>query len=230
MLIIGHRGASGYKPENTLASIQEAISLGVDIMEIDVHTLATGEVVVLHDETVDRTTNGTGAVSAMSLAQLKLLTTQQNEKIPLLTEVLDLIDRRMPINIELKAKHTAPAVARIIRKYMTKKNWSSSLFSVSSFDHNELNLFATLLPSIRTGALFDTQSIRYKIIKSNNAEYSVNLDSKYVTRKLVEDSHEHGEKVYVYTVNDRKTANRMRKMKVDGVFTDYPDRVLAIPS
>src|SRR5690242_11883524 len=93
MQIIGHRGASGYEPENTLASFKEALALGVDMIELDVYVIKTGELVVMHDSTVNRTTNGTGRVEALSLKELRQLDAGAGEKVPLLSEVLDLVNK-----------------------------------------------------------------------------------------------------------------------------------------
>ena len=91
MIIIGHRGAMGYEPENTLRSFQKALDLGVDMIEFDVHLCKSGELVVFHDEKVNRTTNGQGYIAQKSLEKLKELDAGQGEKIPTLEEVLDLV-------------------------------------------------------------------------------------------------------------------------------------------
>ncbi|CAN5127745.1 glycerophosphodiester phosphodiesterase [soil metagenome] len=229
MQIIGHRGAKGYQPENTLASIGAAIRLGVDMIEFDVHTIKTGEVVVMHDETVDRTTNGTGLLTDYALKDLRKLDAGNGEKVPLLTEVLDLIDRRIPVNIELKGEGTAKAVAKIIKHYVTKKGWSYRLLLVSSFNHTELEEFAQLMPDAHIGTLLRNKPTSYWVIAHDDNVLSTNLDAKFITRKNVREAHSHGLKVYVYTVNSKLQARHMRALKVDGIFTDYPDKVLLRP-
>ena len=126
MQIIAHRGASGYKPENTLASFQKAISLGVDMIELDVFAIRSGEVVVHHDKKVNRTTNGTGNISDYTWSELRLLDAGDGQRIPLLTEVLDLVNGRIPINIELKGHGIAEPVATIIDSYISKKAMAKS--------------------------------------------------------------------------------------------------------
>ncbi len=118
MLKIGHRGAMGYAPENTLGSFAKALELGVDGIELDVHVCKSGEVVVIHDERVDRTTNGKGQVKEMTLKELKELDAGKGERIPTLEEVLDFVDRRAFIDIELKAEGIGNSVADIVRKYI----------------------------------------------------------------------------------------------------------------
>ena len=107
LLKISHRGACGYEPENTLASFKKAIEINADMIELDVHVCKTGEVVVIHDEKVNRTTNGKGYVSQKNLESLKKLDAGKGKKIPTLIEVLDLVNKRVKVNIELKGKKTA---------------------------------------------------------------------------------------------------------------------------
>lgn len=226
MQIIGHRGASGYKPENTLASFQKAIALGVDMIELDVYSIKTGEVVVHHDKKVDRTTDGTGNISEFTLDQLRQLDAGNGQTIPLLSEVLDLLDKRIPVNIEMKGKDIAQPVADMIEQYVSEKNWSDSMFLVSAFDHDELKRFAELRPSVRVGALYRWRPLRFRrLIKGDNA-YSANFNATFITSKNVRDAHAHGLKAFAYTVNNRRDADRMRALKVDGIFTNFPDKVV----
>ena len=109
-LIIGHRGACGYEPENTLVSFARAVNMGVDMIELDVYACKTGELVVHHDDTVDRMTNGHGNVIDMSFAELRSLKVAGIEQIPTLSEVIDLIDHKVPIDIELKGPGTAKPI------------------------------------------------------------------------------------------------------------------------
>jgi glycerophosphoryl diester phosphodiesterase len=119
MQIIGHRGASGYEPENTLRSFQKAIDLGVEMIELDVYTCKSGELVVMHDDKVNRTTNGNGYVFNMTLTELKTLDAGKGEKVPTLVEVFDLINKKIAINVELKGEGTAESTAELIQKYIT---------------------------------------------------------------------------------------------------------------
>lgn len=227
MEIIAHRGASGYEPENTLASFQKAISLGVDIIELDVFVLKTGEVVVLHDETVDRTTDGSGKITDYSFEKLRKLDAGEGEKVPLLTEVLDLIHKRIPINIEMKGSGIAAPVAKIIREYVTKKGWSTNLFLVSSSNYAELKRFVQLTSSVRIGTLFRGQPPYRRVLTRRDYGYSANLSKVFVTPRSVREAHKRGLKVYAYTVNSKREAKRLQSLKVDGIFTDYPDRIFA---
>lgn len=223
MQIIAHRGASGYEPENTLASFEKAIELGADMIELDVYVLKSGELVVIHDSTVNRTTNGSGHVTRFTLEELRRLDAGNGQKIPLLREVFDLVDKRVAINIELKGAHTAHPVAQLLTEYMTIHGWSANLFLVSSFKHAELQQFMWLLPNIHAGALYKSNPNSLSLISHNRHLYATNLNASFVNTKSVDTAHSRGTKVYVYTVNTPAEAARMQAMHVDGIFTNYPD-------
>ena len=139
--VIGHRGAAGLAPENTLASFAHAVGLGVDAVELDVHLSADGHLVVIHDERIDRTTNGNGKVADAPLAALRMLDAGAGERVPTLDEVLEAVPRHIAINIELKGPGTAAPVARAVAAYKRP-------LLVSAFDHSELARFHSLRPSI----------------------------------------------------------------------------------
>src|SRR6478736_6397135 len=138
ILNIGHRGAKGYEPENTLSSFQKALDLKVDGIELDVYLSSDGEIVVFHDETLNRMTDGKGYISQYSLSELKDFRIEQDHQIPTLREVFDLVDKKCFINVELKGRSTVKPVVDLIEDYITNKNWNYSHFQVSSFDWNLL--------------------------------------------------------------------------------------------
>jgi glycerophosphoryl diester phosphodiesterase len=224
MQIIGHRGACGHAPENTLASFKDALRLGADAVELDVYCLRSGEVVVIHDDRVDRTTNGAGYVMDFSFKALRQLDAGRGQQVPLLSEVLDLIDKKIPVNIELKGEGTAGAVAEIIQDYTSNKDWSDELFIVSSFNHVELSTFARLMPGIRTGALIVGIPVDYAAFAQELGAFSVNLSIEFITPEFVKDAHDRGLKVSVFTVNESYEVDQMQSLGVDGIFTNYPDR------
>lgn len=225
MLKIGHRGAMGYEPENTLRSFQKALDLGVDMVELDVYVLKAGELVVIHDDKVNRTTNGKGYVIDKSYEEIRFLDAGKGEKIPTLEEVFELVSKKVPINIELKGKNTAESVADLIKEYIEKRGWTVEHFLVSSFDHYELKRFKELMPKIRVGALITGIPIGYSDYAKSLDAYSVNLNLEFIDQKFVDDAHNKGFKVFVYTVNDEDDINRMRALGVDGLFSNYPDRI-----
>ena len=225
MQIIGHRGACGYKAENTLASFQEALALGADMIELDVHVQKSGEVVVFHDFVLDRTTDGTGRVEDYTFRQLRKLNAGDGQKIPLLTEVLDLVDKRVPINIELKGNGTAKPVAAIIKYYVRKRGWSNNLFLVSSLKVDELKVFAQICPKVNVSLVFRGKNIDYAALAGYSSAFSLNLKAEAITHRNVAAIHSQNLKVFAYTVNTKPQAQLMTRLKVDGIFTNYPDRV-----
>ena len=224
MILIGHRGAMGYAPENTLKSFKKALELNVDMVELDVYRCKTGELVVIHDDRLERTTNGIGYVEDKTFIDLRELDAGEGEKIPLLTEVLDLIDKRVSINIELKGIDTAEGVAEIIQEYIAR-GWSYDDFLVSSFNHHELFRIKQLLPEIRIGALFIGLPITYAQFAQDLNAYSLNISIEFINQDFINDAHTRGLKVYVFTVNHPEDMIRLRVWGVDGVFSNVPDQL-----
>ena len=220
-LIIGHRGASGTEPENTLRSFQKAVDVGADGIELDVHTCATGELVVIHDDTIDRTTDGSGKVSGLSLDQLRELDAGSGEMIPLLTDVLDLIGGRVLVNIELKGDSTAQGVSRVISSYLSRGYGPDDLL-VSSFKPTELSDFISIRDDIRIGVLFEDHPEMYLDFAGSIGAYSVHPGKDLVSPSLVRRSVDLGCHVLTWSVNEREEADRLRSIGVNGIFTDHP--------
>lgn len=226
MQIIGHRGAKGYAPENTLASFRKALTLKVDMIELDVYALRSGELIIMHDDTVDRTTNGEGYIWDYTFEELRKLDAGNGQKVPLLSEVLDLINKRCGVNIELKGQYTSGPLAKLLAEYINEKGWDKELFMVSSFNHQELTLFMDTFPSVHACALFDHNVMpKYGAFVRKRSAFAVNPDANVVTARMVRELHERGLKVFVWNVQTPSMAARMRRYKVDGIFTDYPDRI-----
>jgi len=230
-IIIAHRGASGYEPENTLLSFRRALEMGCQAIELDVFLTHSGEIVVIHDETINRTTNGTGYVSQFSIEQLKSYNAGKGEKIPLLSETFDLIEKAYGkqiesgfiLNIELKEPRTARPVADLIKYYLNKKKWDGNNFIVSSFDHQAIQEFQHYLPDIKTGAIFfrsDDNVI--EVTQQSDAQYII-LDYQSITYNLIAKAHKIGLFIFVYTVNDPIIAQELATWHIDGIITDFPD-------
>lgn len=224
-ICIGHRGAKGHRPENTGPSFEYAIELGCDWVELDVY-LAGSELIVIHDKKVDRTTNGTGEVAHLSFEQLRSLDAGNGAQIPTLNEIIDLVDHRCGINIELKGENTAEATSELLRNYCTR-GWTPGDFLISSFDHAELSLAD---PTFLRGALFGKLLPDQWQRAANLEAWSVNFDLKDVTQGLVDEAHKKGYHLLVYTVNKPADIEKLMAWGVDGLFSDYPDRVLAARS
>jgi glycerophosphoryl diester phosphodiesterase len=227
MLVIGHRGAAGYEPENTLRSIARAIDLGADWIEVDVQEV-DGELIVFHDDTLERTTNGLGPVSERSFASLRSLDAGEGERIPTLVEVLDLIGARAGLNIELKSLNIADAVIATVDAFQANDpSWRERIL-LSSFDSHQTEELAERGADYRLGYLFqgDAKSALARARELN--AYSIHPSMEHVNTELVADAHATGMKVLVYTVNEPDEIAAMRALGVDGVFSDFPDRVRAL--
>ena len=222
---IGHRGAKGYVAENTLESIEKALTYGVDAIEIDVHRCSTGELVVIHDFTLDRTTNGSGEVSKKSLTELKELTVEGEFKIPLLTEVLDLISGKCYINIELKGSNTATGACKIIETYVTQKNWKYDDFIVSSFQQNELFMVLQQNKEIPIGVLSKASVAEAIECGKKLQAKAIHPSTGIITRENVKEMAAAGFRVNVWTVNEPNEIARMKDFGVNGIISDFPDRL-----
>lgn len=225
LLRLGHRGACGYAPENTIASFQKAIELNVDMMEFDVRLCKTGEVVVLHDEKVDRTTNGYGVVSDLSLADIQSFDIKGGGKIPTLAEALDAIDRKTKVVIELKHVEVVEPTAALVRTYIEEHGWVPSDIFVTSFDHYALAHFRELLPGVGLAAILAGVPIGYAEFGERLGAYSVNMAFPFLNREFVEDAHRRGLKVFAWTVNEPEDIAWVKALGVDGIFSNFPDRV-----
>lgn len=226
MKVIGHRGAMGLAPENTLMSFRKALELGVDGVEFDVQNI-DGNLLVFHDDTLERTTNGKGLLLDHSVEYLRSLDAGQGEKIPYLHEVIELIDRDTFINIELKGLRTATLVMELV-KLLDKDRYKKENFIISSYLFSELFLVRQLDSDIQIGVIADDQpDVALSFARDVNA-YSFHPSLSLVTKDLVEQVHQEGMLLYVHTVNDPDNIVKVKAMGVDGVFTDYPDRVRGI--
>jgi glycerophosphoryl diester phosphodiesterase len=225
MLKIGHRGATGYAPENTRASFAKALELGVDGIELDVHVCESGEVVVIHDERVDRTTNGQGKVRDMSLQELKGLDAGKGERILTLEDVLNLVNRRAIIDIELKAEGISRSVADIVLKYIREHGWKNERFMISSFDHHELKRCHEILPDIPFGPIIAAKPLDYaRMAQDMNAD-AIMPFFEFLDKNFVEDAHQRGLKVITWTVNRLDDIKEVLHMGVDGIISNFPDRL-----
>lgn len=222
MLIIGHRGAAAYEAENSLISFQKAIELKVDMIEFDIQKCKSGELVVFHDYTLERCTNGIGFIANKTLSELKALRLPNNQKIPTLEETLNLIDAQTKVNIELKGLSTTKELSEILTSFTEKTKWEADDFLISSFHHKELFKFQKLMSNQKLSPLYEEITHDYlEIAKALNA-HSINANFKFLNRKIVEEIHNNGYQVFAYTVNKMADKHRMKEIGVDGIFTDSP--------
>ncbi|MDR0285669.1 MAG: glycerophosphodiester phosphodiesterase [Propionibacteriaceae bacterium] len=233
--VFAHRGASGYAPENTLAAFRLASDLGADGVELDVQLSKDGEVVVLHDETVDRTTNGTGWVKDLTLRELQALDaslgneTYPGATIPTLDEVFDaLADSPLTINIEIKDSRVAyPGLAEKVLAMIDERDWEYRV-TISSFNHMTLAHIRQIGSLVYTGVLFD--DILFEPWNYAHQLWATALHPplEYVdsVANLLREAHNSLLEINVWTVNEVADIDRMLTRRVDGIITNYPDRAL----
>ena len=222
MITIGHRGAAGYEPENTLLSFQKAIDLEVDMIEFDVQLCKSGEVVIFHDDSLERTTNGVGLVNETSLVELQKLDAGKGQKIPTLTEIFETIGSQVKMNVELKGSATAKPVSQIIRQFVDGGKIRQEDILVSSFMIDELLIVRKLFPDLKIAPLFYKLPEDFSEIASKLQAWSINVNIKFLIENDVKQVHASGYKLYVYTVNKTEDKARMQAWGVDGIFTDFP--------
>jgi len=226
MWVIGHRGSAGNWPENTLAAIRHAIACGVDWVEIDIRSI-DDEIIVLHDDTLDRTTNGTGSVYAHTLASLRSLDAGQGEKIPYLNEVMDTIDARVGLNIEIKQRGLNAELHDTLVRYLDKDSrWRDKIMLSSFMDDVMRELSDTAPGGCLLGALTDSDPIGTIETATRLGMYAANISLRQLSKSVVEHARQNKLKLLVYTVNDRDDVARCKRMNVDGIFTDYPERAM----
>ncbi len=222
-VIFAHRGAGGREPENTLRAITAALDFGARWVEVDVHVVE-GKLIVIHDDRLERTTNGTGRIMDHSLADLRSLDAGKGEKVPFLREIFDCIAERAGINVELKGPETAAPLADFLKKDPGNRPWFRNRVVVSSLDHEELKRFRELSPETAAGLLIDGPAEGWMQTGGIQGAVSLHLHRNFVKADLVEKAHRKGLKVFVFTVNGMDEMKRLRSLGVDGIFTDFPDR------
>lgn len=221
---IGHRGAAGHEPENTLRSFQKALDCGVDMIELDVHLSASGDLIVIHDATLERTTNGHGNVHDYTTHELTRYDAGDGEYVPTLEQVIALVNKRVIINIELKGDGTDVAVANLLLQYIAQ-GWDPNLFLVSSFDHTMVLRFHELLSAVPVSALLEGIPVTLAAYAHDCGAQAIGIYKESISQAYIDDAHARGLKVYVYTVDSPDEIAQIKAMGVDGIFSNYPDRL-----
>ena len=223
--VIGHRGAMGHETENTIASIKKAMDFGVDMIEIDVFKIASGEIVVFHDDQVERLTDGSGNIEDYSLEEMNQLTLVGGHKIPLLQEVLDLMDNRTALNIELKGADTAGTVDKILNDNIHEKGWALENILISSFNWDELRQMRLNNEAIDIAILTEDDPLEAIPIAQELNAVAINPNYKTLTKENTAQIQEKGFKLFTWTVNEPDEIERLKNIGVDGIISDYPERV-----
>lgn len=225
MLKIAHRGAKAYEPENTLKAFQKALDLNSDGIELDVHLSVDGHIIVIHDETVDRTTNGKGLANTFSLSELKSFLIDEKYQIPTLNEVFDLVDKNCLINIELKGLGTPSKVVQLIEQYISEKNWNYNHFIVSSFDWNMLQETSNLNPNILIGVLTEENLDKALAFAELIKAHAIHPDYQLLTQENTKKMQEKGFLVFPWTVDTDEDIQKIKSYNVDGIISDFPDKI-----
>ena len=249
-MVIAHRGGRSLGPENTLYTYRRAVDLGVDVLEIDVHLTQDNHLAVIHDKTVDRTTNGSGTIESYRLADLQKLdagyrwsTDSSNPfplrgkgiKIPSLAEVFQAFPQ-MRINIEIK--DPKPAAITSLCQTIQGHNMSQKVM-IASFDAKTLKRFRSICPAVATSAgaseaiwFYSLQKMHMESAYSPNAQ-ALQVPENYgdlqvANKRFVEAAHARNMRVQVWTVNDIDSMKRLLRNGVDGIMTDYPQKLIEL--
>jgi len=223
-----HRGASGHAPENTLSALEVAVHLGADMAEIDVQQTADGQLVLCHDDTLNRTSTGRGPVSARTLAELWILDAGSwysphytGEKIPTLVEAMSLARGRLALNIEIKvAGPTADLLNRLVA-VIADQDFAEHCV-VTSFDHALIDELVAREPDFATGYIIGCDGLPDGVFQAKVDLLS--LDKSLAREAELETAAAAGKAVHIWTVNETEEMDRLLKMGVGGVITNYPDR------
>ncbi|QSZ68355.1 glycerophosphodiester phosphodiesterase [Methanofollis aquaemaris] len=215
MFIIGHRGARAVAPENTLAALRKGMACA-DSVEVDVRQTEDGALVTVHDPTVDRTTDGHGAVGALSLREVRRLDAGGGEQVPTFEEVLDLVLRRCGLVVEIKEIGTEASVCEAIREHGTDR------ILIVSFHASSLEVVREILPQVTTGLIF-SRPIEDSIGLALSVGASALLPrADRLNRDLFEQAHAHYLLVVPWVLNTEGEVRRAAAMGVDGFATDNP--------
>ena len=223
---VAHRGASGEAPENTMASFQRAIAQGADIIETDAKLSKDKEIVLIHDETVERTTDGRGKVSQLTLKEIKSLDAGSwfgkefsGEKIPTLSEALEVIRGRTKLNIEFKGKD--PLLVPKVTNLLKEEGFIKEAI-LSSFDYSFIEEAKRLETRVVTGLLFATPAQRGKSFPYWKWADLILPRYNLVSEDLVKKAHGKGLKVIAWTVDEPEEIKKLIGLGVDGIASNYP--------
>ena len=224
ILSIAHRGASAYYAENTIAAFEKAFELGCDGIELDIHLSADGQIIVIHDATIDRTTNGSGLVTDLTLEFIKSVSIP-NAQIPTLAEVIAMTPKQCLVNIELKSANTVEPVSELIENCIKTQGWTFDSFLISSFDFMALQALRQHNPNIPLGVLTETDlELAIAFAESIGAQ-SIHPQYHLLTAENTLQMQSERLKVFAWTINDQTEIDYIKSFHVDAIITDFPDRV-----
>ncbi len=220
-LRIGHRGAGGHAPENTLAAIERGIALHAHLVEFDVRTTHDGQLVLLHDATLDRTTNGHGPIADQLWSNIKRVTGDGGQPLPLLADALRTASGRAGVLIEIKTEGIAEQICRMVKEVQF-----NGTVIYASFFHDELLKVRREEPQAQTMALIEAVPVNQTAFAKDAHASHVGVAFETLTPSFLRTLHDHSLQVFVYTVNEPADIETAKAMGVDGIISDYPERLL----
>ncbi|MGN9794502.1 glycerophosphodiester phosphodiesterase [Streptomyces sp. OZ13] len=215
-LTIGHRGVMGVEPENTLRSFVRAEQAGMDAIELDLHLSKDGALAVMHDADVDRTTDGSGSIAEMTLAELRQLDAGGGQQVPVFEEVLDAV--RCPLQAEIKDVAAARALAEVMRRRDLVPR-----VEVSSFHDDAIAEISALVPGVRTVLIASRWGGDITDRAKAVGAQALALNIRRLTLETVEVAHAEGLRVIGWVVNTQEHLRLVRALELDGATTDFPE-------
>ena len=238
VMVIAHRGFSGAAPENTLAAFRKAIEVGSDMIELDIQLSKDGKILVLHDDTLERTTNGQDRAVDYTLKELKALDAGSwfgsqfsEEKIPTLKEVLQLAKGRVLVNIEIKhPDHGQYPITELVDRALEEVRNVGMVNQVicSSFNPEALEWIKKNEPRVWVALLYHRPWNSLPEVIRGKEYLVLNLRNSYLTKTKIANLHQARMKVNVYTVNSEEELEKFMRWRVDGIITNHPDRLIAL--
>lgn len=225
MLSIAHRGASGHAPENTLSAFQKAIDLKADMIELDVRRCKSGELVVIHDALLNRVTNGKGKVRQKTLAELQSLTVFETEKIPTLEEVLQFVNKSIPIDINVKDSLATYQTADVIQTYVQEYGWKPQQLLLSTTNYLRLYKAKKRYPKLAIAPMVFFWPALMAMALALLKPAVLKFPKRMITFDIMKFAKYWHIPVYIWTVNKKEEIGQLRRMGVDGVITNYPEIV-----
>ncbi len=227
-LIIGHRGAKGHVAENTIPSIKYAIDLGANGVEIDIFRCKSGEIVVFHDNNLKKILNVNLCIEDLDIKKIKSFRIENKYTIPTLEEILSIGLDDLILNIELKGKGTAIPTIEVLRKYFKNKLLNEENILISSFDWDELLVYRSKSQKTPIAVLIDGNPLIALKFAEKVKAVAINSDYRFLNKRNIDLINSKGYKLFPYTVNDEDQMRKLISLEVDGIITDYPDKLKKI--
>jgi len=236
MIIVGHRGVAGHYPENTRCSVEAAIELGLEWVEVDIQPTKDNHLVVCHDHTINRCSNGKGRIVHYTLDQLKQFdfgakfnAKYANQSIMTLSELLSLAeDNQLKLNLEVKVDrhHDPMAVVQLLDEQLKQSGTNSDDIIISSFSPQVIRNVNHLMPQFRLAVLCERVTSKIENLLKEVSAFSCNANYKWLSQTRITQLHQQGYQVWSYTINN---PNDLRHLPdLDGIFSDYPQRFLTL--